>query len=346
MDGFLEERDAVIRAALAGPLLLGRGIETLDTHKRFASSLRTSEERSPCTRCPKNFNIGWVSLGCDACCFCCSKPSCQSCQFHQLAVAWSTKQRDKETNIEFQARARSMKDAYSTKSRVALNWVDSAAFRADMLSLKTPTRTALDLSSRGDPTRKLDALARSFEASHVALISEARRSLQSTVIPPRVVRVMSSAEAEVYAVSPILRIPEARVEAFERTCDHAIRARYLVLRQLELVTRVSAVPQNGDKFVFSDNDPGAPHASMTPAIVTLHKTRTKVRHPFYLLLCSLTILFALVGHRYYARDRRDCRIRLLFRLCTAPVIPPVQGVLSESQHLGPSPTLQVLTLLL
>lgn len=242
----------------------------------FYSSIRTSEERHPCS-----CKIGWISAGVGGklcsfrkCCSCCKNERCQSCEYHLHAVRWGIVRQENETTDAQVARVGAMKSACRYNSRSEKCWIDTSEFRRIMLHLETPPRARV----QGQAGESLRSLCSSFSPTVEALVAEASRSLSSRVVAPRVVRIPfpSLSNTEEFGVTPICLLPENAVVQYEKLCDKAPRGRHRIFRGLSLVTAEVNVSA-GDRFVFNDSDPGTAHPSMTPSLVLLRTVETKVR---------------------------------------------------------------------
>lgn len=172
-----------------------------------------------------------------------------------------------------------MKSAIRSKSRDKTMWIDASQFRAHVLKVSTPPRKRI---VAGTGEESLRSLVSSFEPTADAIYTEARRSLSSAVtsIALRVVSVpLSTGEtagdnSRVFCVAPLCVLPSGAVLPYETVCDKAIHGRHKVTRGLSPVTNNAG--EAGDRFVFNDCDPGAPHAGMTPSIVILRTVVSKV----------------------------------------------------------------------
>ena len=234
---------------------------------RLYSSLRTSEESRACGSCA----TGWVSFGCNDCCKCCTKRQCVYCTFHVHAARWETLHRDGETSEMYSQRAKLMKTALITATRKASPAIDSAAFRASVLRIGTPTR-----KRDSGPSETLPAMVLPFEPTVSELVTAALRSLSSRTVAPRVVEIPGTSNTRAFGVAPICLVPSHLVKQYQTVCEKAPRGRHRILRTLSVVTK-QTIAQPGDLFAFNDDDPGAGHTCMAPSLVLQRTVTSKVR---------------------------------------------------------------------
>ena len=163
-----------------------------------------------------------------------------------------------------------LKQPLVLKTRCTPAVIDVSLFRRDMLCIVSPQRHSVVSDD------KLPTFARSFEATPEALLREASRSLSSRVVPPRVVKVLSTDSVDVFCVAPLCLLVPSDASQLDTICNSAVNSRHRFIRNKHRFLTRHTIVGIGDKFVFNDGDPGTAHAAMAPSCVIFRNITAQV----------------------------------------------------------------------